>query len=272
MSAADERALVDLRDLVEKTTGIYYLDSSLAILSDRLHTRISALRLKDLLDYYYFLKWDPGRQDEWEALLQHLTVNETHFWRESDALQWALSQMRAARSQGRRLRIWHAACSSGEEPYSLAMAALSSGLVPWKDFELIASDLDPAILGHALQARYSARSLRNLPTQFQHYCHPGEKTSLLCPEVRAAVRFFRLNLHDASVAWPQECDVIFCRNVFIYFRPSTVREVVQRFSASLLNNAPLVLGAAESLLQLDTPFKFSSEDGVIVYRNQRPAP
>lgn len=268
MRTSESQALLDLRDLIEKNTGIYYLDSSLALLGDRIGTRVSALRLKDLLEYYYYLKWDPRRQNEWELLLQYLTINETHFWRESDALQWALSKIKASDRQSRPFKIWHAACSSGEEPYSLAMAAMEEGLVPWVDFELIASDLDPQILGHALQARYSAHSLRNLPPVMREkYVLEGDRSSLLCPKVRASVRFFRLNLHDETLPFPQQCDLIFCRNVFIYFRPKTVQQVVCRFSQSLHSEGSLLLGAAESLLQLDTPFQFVSDSGVIVYRN-----
>lgn len=267
MSSIDNQALLDLRDLIEKTTGLYYLDSSLSLLRDRLGIRASALRLKDLVDYYYYLKWDPRRQGEWETLLAHLTVNETHFWRESDALAWALEKLCAAAREGRRYRVWHAACSSGEEPYSLAMAAINAGLVPWVDFELIASDVDPQILSHAMQARYSPHSLRNLPDPLrERHVLDGEKTSLLSSEVRAAVRFFRLNLHEANVPWPQEIDLIFCRNVFIYFRPATVQQIAVRFSQSLRAEGHLLLGAAESLLQLETPFEFHSENGVIVYR------
>lgn len=269
MNSLDSQALLDLRDLIERATGIYYLDSSLPLLRDRLGTRVSALRLKDLVDYYYYLKWDPRRQVEWESLLAQLTVNETHFWRESDALQWALGKLREAARQGQRCRVWHAACSSGEEPYSLAMAAMSEGLVPWVDFELIASDLDPQILSLAMQARYSPHSLRNLPGPMrERHVLDGEKTSLLSSDVRAAVRFFRLNLHEPNVPWPRDIDLIFCRNVFIYFRPATVREIVLRFSSSLRSEGHLLLGAAESLLQLDTPFEFSSDNGVIVYRNE----
>ncbi len=269
MTNVDSQALLDLRDLIEKTTGIYYLDSSLPLLRDRLGARISALRLKDLVDYYYYLKWDPRRQGEWESLLAYLTVNETHFWRESDALEWALEKIRSAAREGRRCKVWHAACSSGEEPYSLAMAAMNDGLVPWVDFELIASDLDPQILSHALQARYSPHSLRNLPEAMrERYILEGEKSSLLSPEVRAAVRFFRLNLHETKVPWPQDMDLIFCRNVFIYFRPSTVQQIAHRFSRSLKSRGHLLLGAAESLLQLETPFEFLSQNGVIIYRNE----
>lgn len=272
MSATEEKALCDLRDLVEKVTGIFYVDSSLTILRDRLHTRIAALRLKDLLDYYYYLKWDPRKDAEWEALLQHLTVNETHFWREKDALEWALAKLREIHAQGRVPRVWHAACSSGEEPYSLAMAAIGAGLRPWRDFELIASDVDPHILSAAMHARYSPHTLRNLPESFGRHIREADKGSLLSPEIRASVRFFRLNLHDGSLPWPHEVDLIFCRNVFIYFRPTTVREVALRFSRCLKPGGHLVLGAAESLLHLDTPFEFVSDNGVIVYRNESVAP
>lgn len=273
MSSNETQALLDLRDLVERTTGIYYIDSSLPLLAERLRPRVTALRLRDLLDYYYFLKWDPRRDSEWETLLEHLTVNETHFWREADALEWALRKLLDGTNRRRRLKVWHAACSSGEEPYSLAMGAMQRGLVPWKDFETIASDLDPAILGQAILGRYSSRALRNLPDPIrQRFFLEGEKALLLGPEARAAVRFFRLNLHDGSVAWPQDCDIIFCRNVFIYFRPNTVREVARRFSQCLKPGGYLVLGASESLLQLDTPFDFVSEDGVIIYRKGPTSP
>lgn len=273
MSSQETQALLDLRELVEKTTGIYYVESSLPLLADRLRPRVTALRLRDLLDYYYFLKWDPRRDSEWETLLEHLTVNETHFWREADALEWALRKLRGATSVGQHLRVWHAACSSGEEPYSLAMGAMQMGLVPWRDFETIASDLDPTILGQAILGRYSSRALRNLPGPLrQRFFLEGEKALLLGAEARAAVRFFRLNLHDGSLAWPRDCDIIFCRNVFIYFRPNTICEVARRFCHCLKPGGYLVLGASESLLQLDTPFEFVSEEGVIVYRKGAASP
>jgi chemotaxis protein methyltransferase CheR len=267
VSFVEGQTLLDLRDLVEKVTGIFYLDSSLPLLRERVEMRVAALGVKDLLDYYYYLKWDPRREAEWESLLQHLTVNETHFWRESDALEWAVAQLLRQRAGKNCSRVWHAACSSGEEPYSLAMAAMGAGLRPGADFELLASDLDAAILSAAMHAQYTARALRHLPERLrERYCSEGDKGCLLASSVRAAVRFFRLNLHEANVAWPVHCDIVFCRNVFIYFRPPTVRQVVLRFAQCLKPGGFLVLGAAESLLKLDTPFEFTSQDGVIVYR------
>jgi chemotaxis protein methyltransferase CheR len=267
---AARQSLTLLRDLIEEVTGNYYSDQNLDLLAMKLENRLAELGLLTYLDYYYLLRYDPAREQEWPLLESAVTVNETYFWRESAALRLAarelLPEIRAR--QKRPPRIWHAACASGEEAYSMVMAlqeAEYGGPV-----DILASDLDRKVLEMARIAIYRERSVRPLPPGWlERYFEalPGERWALK-PEVAGRVSFRRLNLIDGSeLERLPQYDLIFLRNVLLYFRSQRVLELLERLKRVLSPGGCLMVGASESLLRFAPPLDFEERRGVVLYRN-----
>ena len=268
-SPAARQSLMLLRDLIEEATGNYYSDANLDLLGMKLENRLAELGLLTFLDYYYLLRYDPGREAEWPLLESTITVNETYFWREPGALELVarelLPEIRAR--QKRAPRIWHAACASGEEPYSMVMALQAAGQLEAVD--LLATDLDRRVLEMARYAIYRQRSVRPLPEGWleSHFeALPGERWALK-PQVAGRVSFRRLNLIDgAELERLPNFDIIFCRNVLLYFRQLRVKELLERLARLLTPGGWLVVGASESLLRFAPPLEFEERSGVVIYR------
>lgn len=268
---AARQSLALLRDLIEEETGNYYSDDNLGLLGMKLENRLAELGLLTFLDYYYLLRYDPARGEEWPLLESAITVNETYFWRESPALELAarhlLPELRPRLK--RDPRIWHAACASGEEPYSMAMwlDQLKSGRV-----DLVATDLDQRVLGLARQGIYRQRSVRLLPPDLlDEYFEPLPGDSwMIKPELAGRVSFRRLNLIDGQeLERLPTFDIIFCRNVMIYFRPGRISQLIHRMARLLTPGGWLIVGASESLLRFAPSLQFQERSGVVVY--QKPA-
>lgn len=269
---AARHSLELLRDLIQERLGLHFGDTSLPLLADRIAERALQLDLESFLDYYYLLKYDPAGEAEWQSLTSALTINETYFWRESDALQLGaklVGELQSARP-GQRVSIWHAACSTGEEPYSLAIALAETGAFERGPIDLLASDIDTRVLETARRGRYRARSLRHLPEDWRHRYLPETEpgTYELVPALRQRVRFFTHNLaRPEAFALLSKQDLIFCRNVLIYFNDSQVQRLALTFSALLKTPGYLFVGSSESLLRFSHPLEFWQRDGVIGYRH-----
>ncbi len=261
-----------LQQLIHQTFGIHYTEEQQELLALKLLPRLNALGLSSYLEYYYRLKYDPQAAEEWAELAKVLTVNETYFWREFDQIRVAaevLIPQWQDRFPGRAIRIWHAGCASGEEPYTMAIAleerrAFARGVI-----EIIGTDLNPAALEQAFRGIYRRRSFRAIPPGIQErYFRPLDDGRWeLDPAIRRRVRFFPLNLLDEEgMRAMRDFDIIFCRNVLLYFAPETVRRVSEMFYQSLQDHGVLFLGAAESLLNLTTRFTLVEIDGALGYR------
>lgn len=197
-----------------------------------------------------------------EPLIAHLTIGETYFFRDK-ALFDGLREMllprliEQRRASSRCLRFWSAGCSTGEEPYSIAIT-LQRQLPDWRDWHisLLASDINPLSLAKARAARYDGWSFRGgLPKPHDTAFEPVDaKSFMVAPQVRAMVRFEQLNLVDTvypSVGF-EALDIIFCRNVLMYLDPPRARAVIERLSAALIDGGWLILSAVEASL-VDTP-------------------
>lgn len=267
---AARQSLTLLRDLIEEVTGNYYSDQNLELLGMKLENRLAELGLLTFLDYYYLLRYDPAREHEWPLLESAVTVNETYFWRESAALRLAARELvPEIRARHKRPpRIWHAACASGEEAYSMVMALQEADYQGPVD--ILASDLDRKVLEMARFAIYRERSVRPLPPGWleRHFEKlPGERWALK-PEVAGRVSFRRLNLIDGSeLERLPQYDLIFLRNVLLYFRSQRVSELLERLKRVLSPGGWLVVGASESLLRFAPPLDFEERGGVVLYRN-----
>ncbi len=256
-----------LSSLVEERTGIHHGPQDLEIFSSKLVARAIEAGFESPLDYYYFLRYDDPGGREFDALVDSLVVNETYFFREEKPLVILCEDaIRPAVAAGRRPRIWCAACSTGEEPLTLAMLLEERSLLD--RVEIVASDISLRALARASGGVYGARSLRVIAdASRQRWMEKADGGVTVKQELRDAVTWRRLNLADASaVAALGKFDVIVCRNVLIYFAEATVRRVIGSMSAALEDGGRLLVGVSESLLRFGTLLACEERGGAFYYR------
>jgi chemotaxis protein methyltransferase CheR len=269
-------ALVKIRDLIYQVAGIFQPDNKLRLLEDRCRRRMQELGVQSVRDYLDCLTIKPMRQAELVALLNEITIGETCFFRNQPQLD-ALKKVvlpkiieAKAKLPIKNLRLWSAGCSTGEEPYTLAMIMLeeSMGLLAGWKVEIFATDLNERSVAHAKQGVYGEYSTRNVNAAFrQKYFLPAADKLAVTPQVKAAVNIQRMNLlDDARMAFMKGMDVILCCNVLIYFDLQSKRRVIQHFYNNLLPHGYLFLGHSESLFGVTEDFQlvhFPSATGYI---------
>ena len=269
MSAEEFRLL---RDIVYDHCGILVRDEMKFVMERRLWPRLEALAVADFGGYHRYLRYDSNRRSELESAIEALTTNETYFFREPLQLRafseelLPLLHQRASRS--RRLRVWSAGCSSGEEPYTVAMLIHQSGLFEGWDVEVYGTDISKRVLAAARRAEYGPSSLRATPPDLvtRFFEHSNGKLRVKEP-IRAWVSFGQLNLLDAEMSQLiPRMDVIFCRNVMIYFDPPARRRVLSTFYEKLSHGGSLLLGHSENLLSLSAEFELVHLKNDLVYR------
>jgi chemotaxis protein methyltransferase CheR len=274
-TGSPEPDLVRIRDLIYQVAGIFHPDSKLSLLQDRCGRRMKELKVQTLRQYFECLTIRPIRQAELIALLNEITIGETCFFRNQrqiDAFRRiVLPNILQAKSNSpqRRLRIWSAGCSTGEEPYTLRMVQLEEAEGALKNWtvEILATDLNEHSLAHAKEAIYRNRSTRNLtPLYREKYFIPIGDQLQVKPLVRADVSFSQLNLSDdARMALMNRMDAIFCCNVLIYFDLVSKRRVIQHFFDNLLPHGYLFLGHSESLFGVSENFRLVHLPGATAY-------
>ena len=256
--SAKEFAL--FRDLIHRESGIFLSEAKKALVVGRLGRRLRELGLSSLGAYYRLLA--EGDEQERMRMLDCICTNETHFFREPRQFEFLEQQVfpewaaRAAAGRPRRIRAWSAACSTGEEPYSLAMTLLarfppSSG---WT-LEILASDLSTRALDQARAGLWSVDKAREIPERYLKAFMlrgrgPQEGVMKAGPEIRSLLRFQRVNLNQDRYPVPGAFDLVFCRNVLIYFDVASKAGVVHRLLDQLAPGGYLFLGHAESLTGL----------------------
>lgn len=264
-----ERTLELLRDLIALRAGICYDDARLDVLRERLSPLAIERGFDSLLDYYYLLKYDTGDVTAWPRVMDALSVLETYFWRESDQLQALASSIVpaiAARRPG-PVRIWSIPCASGEEPLSIAMALDLAGAFDQCTIEIHGSDASERALARAREGLYGERSFRQLPLAWRdkYFTREGAQWRVADTLAKRITSWSRINIMDADTTWMARSDVVFCRNLFIYFSPAAIRDVVARLAATMPSPAYLCVGTAESLLRLGTGFELRDIGGAYVY-------
>ena len=271
--SCSEREFLVLRDLIRERTGNSYDDGKRELLAKRLSPRAIELGFESLIDYYYLLKYGPGADEEWRHVLDQLSVPETYFWREYEQIRALVQNIvpaHFARSNATPLRIWSAACAGGEEPLSIAIALREAG---WLDsrIEIIGSDGSRQAIDRARAGIFRERAIRNLPPSIlSKYFQPEGKNWRIDRELVNLIRWETVNL--ASRTEVERClpaDVIFCRNVFIYFDMEAVRATVGWFAKGLPKTGYLFVGISESLLRATDEFELKDVGGIYAYVRSR---
>mgnify|MGYP001034149918 CR=1 FL=1 len=267
----DEFLLV--RDLIYNYSGLYFADENRFLLERRLTPRLTQLQFATFHDYYYYLKYDQNREMELSDIMDVLTTNETYFFRESFQLRAfseeiipELTAIKGARGD-RTLRIWSAGCSTGEEPYTIAMLLMEKPeLSGWK-IEIVGTDISQRVLHQARKGVYGSSAFRVTDEIYKsRYFHEQDGQFRIADSVRELVTFSRLNLYDQSrFLFLGKMDIVFCRNVIIYFDLPAKKKVVEQFYNSLNSGGFLLLGHSESLMNITTAFKLRHLKNDMVY-------
>jgi chemotaxis protein methyltransferase CheR len=262
-----------LRDLIHERTGLLYENGRSDLLLDKLSPLVIERGFRSFLDYYYLLKYDSEAGEEWKRVMDALSVQETFFWREVDQIR-AVADVLAGQHFSERpaepLKIWSAACATGEEPLSIAMALDEAGWFDRAPVEISGTDASAAAIERARRGLYRERSFRSLPQRLRNkYFTESNGAWSAATELRSRIKWATANLtNESDVALFAAVDIIFCRNVFIYFSADAIRKTVRQFAARMQTPGYLFVAASESLLRLTTDFQLRQIGGAFVYVKQ----
>lgn len=266
------------RKLIYQHTGISLSEAKKQLVQSRLQKRLVYHKLQSFQEYYDLLLCEGENGEEYILFINSITTNKTDFFREAHHFQMVseriipeiIERVRTGKASP-KIRVWHAGCSTGEEPYTLAitLAEALQGMGNW-DIRQLASDIDTQVLSHAEQGVYTKERTELIPRHLlkKYFLHgKGEKAEMVRvrEELRTWITFRQINLLNPQ--WPfrsnMQFDMIFCRNVVIYFDKSTQRKLLSRFEQLLRPGGYLFLGHSESLLGANTSFE---PCGQTVYR------
>jgi len=261
-----------IRDLVERASGIHFTDDQVYLVERRLRDRVAALGLETFQQYWQFLRYDSRAAAELEEAVEALTLNETYFFREDYQLRSFQNEVLpeiARRERARRsLSIWSAGCSTGEEVYTIAMLVRETGLFEGWDVRIFGNDINRRVLQQARRGVYGRSAFRVTSDHYRRrYFDDHRDGAQVREEVRAWCSFAHLNLLDEErLPLLGRVDVIFCRNVLIYFDAIARHRLIERFYERLQPGGWLLLGHSESLLHLSTSFEIVHLREDLVYR------
>ncbi|VFU13363.1 Chemotaxis protein methyltransferase [anaerobic digester metagenome] len=267
-----------LRDFIYEHSGIFFSDNKKSQLENRLSLRLKVNNLPDFDKYYYLLKYDPQASRELRALFDSVTTNETSFFRSPPQIQAfqekALPEILGKRAaQGEKvLRIWSAGCSTGDEPYTLGMVVwevLGEKMPEW-DVKIFASDISEKALKSARAAVYNDYTLRSVPPDIKkkYFIQEGPQFRV-CDDIRMLVELQYLNFNDEKrVKLMRGFDIIFCRNVLIYFDDAAKKRFVSQLYDNLNPGGYLFIGHSESLHNISRAFKLVHFPGALGYKKE----
>ena len=261
-----------LRDEIYKRTGMFFADSSKYLVQKRLSPRARELSFDSFQKYFYFLQYDPRSDAEYDHIFDLITTNETYFFREPAQLTAFAEEIvpeLLARKPVKKLRIWSAGCASGEEPYSIAILLQENGWFKQASIEIFGSDLNQQVLARARRGIYRENSFRSTSQilREKYFARQPDGSWQISDEIRNRVSLGRMNIYDqARVSLLGSLDVVFCRNVIIYFDDASKRLVINNFYQRLVDGGYLLLGHSESLISLSTQFKLKHLKNDMVYQ------
>jgi chemotaxis protein methyltransferase CheR len=272
-----DETFVMIRDFIYSKTGIYFPEKKKYLIEGRLAKRLQLLKITHFEDYLQLLKYGQQRESEFESLCNIVTINETSFFRNEAQMnafhQKLAGEIIAKKAFGKRtLRIWSAACSSGEEAYTLAMLYLEHLKPRYPDLhvEIIGTDINTAVVDMARIAEYSHYAIRSLPELYvKKYFDNYNGLYQLRTQVKELVQFRYNNLIDHQMMRQMmHFDIIFCSNVLIYFDQKAKIQVVGDLYDSLNRGGYLLIGSSEMLHKISNAFKLVSFPRMTVYKKE----
>jgi chemotaxis protein methyltransferase CheR len=261
------------REFFYRHTGILYEESKRYYVDKRLIERFHATDTRSLREYLNIVRLQPS-ETEMQALINALTINETYFYRDEvqfeSLVQSALPEIMANRRREKVLRVWSSPCSSGEEPYSLAIQLLERWpAVDDYDIEIYGTDIDTHMLAAARRGIYSVRSIQYLPVSVlrKYFTRLSEGRHQICDELRSSVTFERINIMDVrQTRTYRDFDVIFSRNMLIYFDDKSRRIAADAFYDALRPGGFIWLAPSESMSRITPLFKVRSFPGANAFQ------
>jgi len=265
-----------IRDFIYRKTGLFFEDRKLFFVQKRLEKRVSITGAYDMMSYFRELQFRDPQGTELQNLLNILTTNETYFFREFDQLasfaEHCLEEITENKKKygHRKLKIWSAGCSTGEEPYTIAII-IREMMDDYDDWiiEIIATDINTRVLNFAKQAVYESRAVKDVPPEYlkRWFTYTNENNYRLSPEIKKMCQFNVLNLmNHTEMKQMFNIDFIFCRNVLIYFDNISRKEVVSHYYDSLNPGGYIFLGHSESMTRISSAFRPRRKGGNIVYQ------
>lgn len=262
-----------MRDLIAEYCGIYFAESFKYLIERRLQPRLPVFGYTSFRDYYRMLKYSADASGEFDEIVERVTTNETYFFREQYQLKAftdeILPKLVQSRDMGSRIRIWSAGCSTGEEPFTISMLLDEAHIAKGYQFEVFGNDISRKVLKTARAGVYRESSFRQTEQRVlqKYFSAEGRNAFRIRDDVKQRVTFGHLNLmDDTAMALISNVDVIFCRNVIIYFSAEARRRLLQTFHQKLRPGGYLLLGHSESLANVTTDFELAPLENDIVYR------
>ena len=265
LKALTDSEFRDLRDFIKKKLGINLSDEKKSLVYTRLRSILIARNIDNFSDYYEFLTTDKTGTALTE-LFSKITTNHTYFMRETDHFDHlrdkALPEIYQQFSSGKDMRLWCAASSSGEEPYTLQMIIedFFKGKTPAWNTQSLATDISPAILDKAVHGVYSTASIEELPPawQRQYFKKFDDENSVVVDSLKSKIIFRKLNLVDEKFPFKNKFHIIFCRNVMIYFDEETKFKLIRKMHDCLETGGYLYMGHSETIGRASEGFKYES--------------
>ncbi|MGI5920894.1 MAG: CheR family methyltransferase [Syntrophomonadaceae bacterium] len=266
---------IKIRNLIYERTGIRFEENKIYYVKKRLQQRITMGGYQGIEEYLRFLRLFDRDGREFQNLINLLTVNETYFFREFSQLQifaeHCLKEVveRKLKQKENTIKVFSAGCSTGAEPYTLAI--ILREMVEnfnWWNVMIKGVDIDENVLAQARSGIYDSRAVKDVPEIYlsRYFTHPKPGQYIINPEIKDLVVFTHMNLMDRqALRYEQNYDFIFCRNVLIYFDDVSRKQLVDRYYTMLNKGGYIFLGHAESLSRISTAFKIRRVDGYIVY-------
>ncbi len=255
------------RALIYDSCRIKLDDKKVHLVKARLGKRIRKLSLNSFSEYYDYVQ-DPAHEDEFVELLDAISTNTTHFFREEQHFNFLRSSIlpeivkKREQSHTKKLRIWCAASSSGEEPYTIAISVLEElqNVSNW-DFKMLATDISTKVLKIALRGVYEQEKVEKMPKNIVHkyfssFKEGGNKYYEAGKALKDIISYRRLNLISDTYPFNGPFDVIFCRNVMIYFDAKTREKLINHFYNYLVQGGYLIIGTSESFLSLNHRYSY----------------
>ena len=277
LKLSDETFIL-LRDYIYSKTGIFFPEKKKYLIEGRLAKRLQLLKISHFEEYLQLLKFGQQRENEFEFLCNTITINETSFFRNEAQIFTFQNKLALEIIEGKKkldtriLRIWSAACSSGEEPYTLAMIYLEHLQPRYPDLrvEIIGTDINTAVIDMARAGEYNQYAIRSLPELYvKKYFDFHNGLYRLRPSVKELVRFDYNNLiNHQTMRQMTHFDFIFCSNVLIYFDQKAKIQVVGDLYDSLNRGGYLIIGSSEMLHRISSAFKLVSFPKTTVYKKE----
>lgn len=264
----NDQEFVELKDIIYRNSGIMFAENKKYLLENRLSKRLADLNFTAFKEYIYYLKYDVKKRMELDTLINLVTINETYFLRERGQMDYLVNTIvpDMIKAGKRNIKIWSAPCSTGEEPYSLVILLKNAGLLSKVSVDIIATDINSEVVALAKKGEYRQASFRGVPSDFMNNFDHRDQSYFIKDDIKQHVRFNTGNITASTVtSLIGKVDVIFCRNVLIYFDMEGKQKAIKNFHTVLNNPGYLCLGHSETLNKISEDFTMKNTGTCIIY-------